>query len=232
MIEVIFSGISVAISACTLWIQRTVLHVDFEEPSISDYIDKKGIYYLTTEKDAHPLNRRGIIVDLTVINYSPNDIAFFDLKATSNNWKNSITPEVEHEILTLKSLSYEHEIESISLIEGTRVYPLNVPSDTSGVFKANSYTMFHLFLNMPLEERNENSKHTCKVQFKVAKHSNLWRRKKSQKFKCYDSHSFVISDIDTKFFNYGERTKKNRKIVYANLADHGSPFSTNTISKG
>ena len=237
IISVITSTLAVLMSAYTLIKQRSVIQIKWKKPEI---IGKDQIYYLTKNNEVNYLGL-GILVNVDIINYSPNDIAFFDLGCSLTQvlpefTKRSLPDKsvTSLQILTKNKVSYQDIPQKFSLIGSEIVSLVTLPDSNFGVFKSNSFNTFTLFV--PLPRLIGNGEKTFTFSLKLAKQSLSWRsvieslasifrhKKLKPKFKEFN-YSFKISDLQEKFSITEKRISRNQSEVKANLADHGTPFA-------
>lgn len=155
-----FSIASLLIALYTLYKNRTILLVNWgnimRTQDESVVVVDENNKYISAYKNI-------FYVSLTVVNPSPNDIAFFDLQAFDPKTKNFI------EFLTPKPFYLDHKKISILYYFNKLTFNiLNVPSEQYGVFKANSYTRFDLpvVITDPIEFEQLD---TIGIFFRVAK---------------------------------------------------------------
>ncbi|MCT3286550.1 hypothetical protein [Lactiplantibacillus pentosus] len=237
IISVVTSFLAVLISLYTLIKQRSVIQIKWDNLEI---IGKDQIYYLTKDHEVNYFGL-GILVNVNVINYSPNDIAFFDLNCSLTQilpeYKKLSLPDqamTSLSVMTKSKVSYQNVPQKFSLIGSDIVSLISLPDNNFGVFKSNSFNTFSLFVPLPRQIGNDEK--TFTFSLKLAKQNLGWRRiaellisvfchkKIEPKFKEF-YHSFKISDLQEKFTITEKRITRNQSQVKANLADHGTPFS-------
>ncbi|MBC1642300.1 hypothetical protein HCB41_00220 [Listeria welshimeri] len=159
ILTVSFSGLAVFMSAYALFKNRKNLTVTL--PDNLEIIAKDQIVLTNSNGDVSTLDN-GFLYTLQIVNPSPNDIAYFDLRAFSPD--NNLNTYA----LTRKALSTTFKDAKIFKYDGDESYELEIPDKNYGVFKANSYTHLDLFI-LP----QPHIKNNIVVSFKIAKSALL-----------------------------------------------------------
>ncbi|MEE6670001.1 hypothetical protein PS385_00440 [Limosilactobacillus fermentum] len=161
--EAIIASLSFLMSVYTLWKNRTKIDVQWNHNIEEAGID--SVYCLKKNKNVGSYNF-SYITHVDVINPSPRDIGYFDLRA--------FNPETNHNLhlLTKQSLTLGYEGSTIVHSVGKERYRMIIPERNSGVFKANSITKLDLVvvLNNSKDSYKElESLNTIAVSFRIAK---------------------------------------------------------------
>ncbi|MGG3965005.1 hypothetical protein [Heyndrickxia faecalis] len=154
---ILISLISLMISIIVAWSNRKSLQVEIHKPC--EFAEGGTIFFLDDEGPT-PYGD-SIWTKIEVVNPSPKDIAFFDLRAfyPSNNTNvDLLTRRTVSETYRSKSLyrAIQFPDNKVQLTE------LNIPDANYGVFKANSFTRFDIVM-FPDPEASE-----LLLSFKVA----------------------------------------------------------------
>lgn len=156
----IFGLSSLIISLYTLWKNRKHLDVYWD-----DNILRTKPHSIVAIHNGEPgFYENSYLTRLSVINTSPNDIAFFDLRAFNPN------TNINFPLVTKKTFEYGKENTEVFHIINGRHTRLNIPEKNSGVFKANSFTQFDLIICIP---ENLKEKENINISFKIATHNHL-----------------------------------------------------------
>lgn len=156
----IFGLSSLIISLYTLWKNRKHLDVYWD-----DNILRTKPHSIVAIHNGEPgFYENSYLTRLSVINTSPNNIAFFDLHAFDPN------TNINFPLVTKKTFDYKKENTKIFQIINDNYAKLDVPEKNSGVFKANSFTQFDLIVCVPKDLKN---KININISFKIAAHNHL-----------------------------------------------------------
>ena len=168
----IFAISSFLISLYTLWSNRQVLSINWA-PNIVPVQDST---VMAMDKDFQPIApyNQVFLANITVINPSKNDLAFFNLYAFDPATDNSLS------LLTKKTYINSKEKDIIHVV-GDTFYKLDIPDQKSGVFKANSFTRFDLPVVITNKEQL-NSITSIGISFRIAKR-RLFHPHKYEKYK-------------------------------------------------
>ncbi|MBA3926584.1 hypothetical protein [Listeria rustica] len=132
------AGISLFISIFTLWKNRKRIEVYFDDIR---FIEKNVVTLRNPSGETDTFDS-GYKCSIKVINLSPNDIAYFDLRAfpTESN--------INFYLLTQKSLHPAFKDSRIYEVhnEGKSIIELEIPEKNHGLFKGNSFTHFDIFI--------------------------------------------------------------------------------------
>ncbi|EDN9114273.1 hypothetical protein GWY05_06870 [Listeria monocytogenes] len=176
------SSIAVLISAFTLFKNRKNLTVDICKNL--EVITDGQIELINPTEEINSYGA-GFLYQVQVVNPSPNDIAYFDIRAFSpDNNQNTY-------LLTRKSLAPSVKDAKVFKREGSEIFELEIPDKNHGIFKANSYTYLDIFI-LP----QEHIKNNIIVSFKIAKSAILrdaFAVTKRKRYKFY-STKFDLSD--------------------------------------
>lgn len=154
----IFGLTSLMISIYTLWKNRKHLDVYW-----SDNILQTDSHSVVAIKESESgFYENSYLAKLSVVNTSPNDIAFFDLRAFDPD------TNINFPLVTKKTFDYNKEDTQIFQTINGKYTRLNIPDKNSGVFKANSFTQFDLIICIP--ESSKKLKN-INISFKIAKTS-------------------------------------------------------------
>lgn len=161
IVKNIFSILALAISIFSIWKNRADLTVNFPDHLIvlPDYsieiVDDKGKYL-------HAY-RNLFLVTIKIINPSPNDIAFYDLKAVDSENNNFL------EFVNTKPFKLHYDKSNILFFTNQVTFNiLNVPENNYGVFRSNSYSKFDLPIVITDPEEIKHLNYIT-ISFKVAK---------------------------------------------------------------
>lgn len=156
ILSIIFSLISLVISFITLWSNRKHLDVVIE----NELGDIDDIFYNFNDfrNDSAAMNfGKGKICFIKIVNPSPKDIAFFDLRIVDMD---TLKPIFFLTNGVLESIDCANR--SIFSPVGEALAHLNYPNANYGILKSNSFTRF----DIPFYPDTKNS--TVLVSFKVA----------------------------------------------------------------
>lgn len=148
---------------------------------------------------------------LTVVNPSPNDLAYYDLKVYDADNGNPL--EIIYAIYFHLNDDHTYFVHYLNPLNSNL---LELPEKNHGVFKANSYTRFNLPIVVTDEYEYKDLKH-IKIEFKVAKNS-------FRKTKIY-SKTYDVTGWQRKPYRlgYGQDIKINiltKRIVSLEVKDH------------
>ncbi|AFR21717.1 hypothetical protein [Lactobacillus helveticus] len=148
---------------------------------------------------------------LTVVNPSPNDLAYYDLKVYDADNGNPL--EIIYAIYFYLNDDHTYFVHYLNPLNSNL---LELPEKNHGVFKANSYTRFNLPIVVTDEYEYKDLKH-IKIEFKVAKNS-------FRKIKIY-SKTYDVTGWQRKPYRlgYGQDIKINiltKRIVSLEVKDH------------
>lgn len=136
---------------------------------------------VVTDKDEKPIvaYKNVFLAFVEVINPSPNNLAFYDFHAYDSDTENFL------EFASLKPFQLRYPKSHIIWYRNKNTYNiLNTPNETSGIFKANSYTSFTLPMVITDTAELENLKRIT-VSFSVAKR-NFFRIRNKTYEKTYN----------------------------------------------
>ncbi len=164
-LPIAISVLSFILSICNAWKNKKVLDVEIEEEySIISNVYKDDAAVLSNIPSyTVPKGYIGIVIYIKVVNPSPSDIAFFDLRILNENL-DQLIPQLYRGNLSIKP---SDEIYSYAdyLGEKSSQTRLNLLDSNYGVFKSNSFKRIELVAVVP----ESNNKIT--VTFKIAKNS-------------------------------------------------------------
>ena len=162
--EAIIASLSFLMSLYTLWKNRTKIDVQWnrniEEAGIGSVYCLRGNENIGSYDFAY-------VTHIDVINPSPRDIGYFDLRA--------FNPKTNHNLylLTKRSMAFGFEDATVVHSAGKEQrYRMIIPDSNSGAFKANSITKLDLIivLNDSEDFREElESLDSIAVSFRIAK---------------------------------------------------------------
>ncbi|KPH76098.1 hypothetical protein [Oceanobacillus caeni] len=138
IIPIVISLIALIVSIVVAWKNRKTLQVE-----ISDLISSCNVFLIDSNGDPLPY-RDCVIATIEIVNPSPMDIAFFDLRAFYPN-------NLNVEFLTRRAILYKNRDNPVMQIDnfngqGDRVRELIIPSTNYGILKSNSFTRFHIVM--------------------------------------------------------------------------------------
>lgn len=123
----------------------------------------------------------GLLLTIDIVNPSPSDIAYFDLRAFDAKANRNTY------LLTRKALHPQHKDSRIYCDNGNYEFELDIPEKQYGILKANSFTKFDIFI-IP----NEHIGDTLTINFKIAVNSYFSRDRFSvtnrKKYKSFVHH--------------------------------------------
>lgn len=158
IIPIMISSVALIVSIIVAWSNRKTIQV--ETPKNLEAVKGGSIFYLDGEGIPEPYDH-ALLGVIEVVNPSPKDIAFFDLRV--------FYPEtnMNTDILTKQTIFEQHRNKpvwrAIEMPNGSvRLMELLIPETNYGVFKANSFTRFHI-IAFPDEDAKE-----VLLSFKVA----------------------------------------------------------------
>lgn len=173
-----FSISAFVFSAITLFKNRTILKVRWRN-EIQLCVDNSVVAYDEKGNTISPY-QNVFLTQLEIINPSPNDIAFFDLSA----WDTDTNFPLE--ILSTKAYSLDNTRSHIvHYTNGVNFNILDVPQDTYGVFKANSYTRFNLGI-IVTDPSEYNHLKKIGIQFNIAKRAFVKGNKNKNYYNIYN----------------------------------------------
>lgn len=179
-ITVIISTAAFVISLTTIFINRRKLTVDFPELLVPL---ARGSVYFFDDNGKKLFYEDGLFVSLEILNSSPRDISYFDLRAFDT--KTNVNTFLLTRIAMLHPYS-DKQIYRSNPNNPLSPYHLTIPAANNGVLKANSFNRFDLFI-MPSPETEElalsfkvsiRAKPFCKDPYAVTK------RKKFRYYGC------------------------------------------------
>lgn len=140
IISISLAAVSLGISIWVLFKNRKRIEVYFD--SVIELTDTDQIRLLNPDGTDSSYGA-GFLCSLKILNPSPNDIAYFDLRAfpTETN--------INSYLLTTKSLNPEFKqarVYNVYNNEQTMI-ELEIPKKNHGVLKANSFTHFDIFIH-------------------------------------------------------------------------------------
>lgn len=138
IIPIVISLTALIVSIIVAWKNRKSLHVE-----ISDLIPSRDVFLIGSDGDPLPYSDC-VIATIEIVNPSPRDIAFFDLRA--------FYPEnLNADFLTRRAILYKNRDNPVMQIENfngrdNRLRELIIPYTNYGIFKSNSFTRFHIVM--------------------------------------------------------------------------------------
>lgn len=158
IVPIVISFSALVISIVVAWSNRKTLHVEIDKNL--DVVEGGTIFFVDDTGTPQPYGN-GLITIIEVVNPSPKDIAFFDLRAfypQTNTNINLLTKRTMLDGHRNKTLwrAFELPKEKETLME------LTIPETNYGIFKANSFSRFHIVM-FP-----EADAHELLLSFKVA----------------------------------------------------------------
>jgi hypothetical protein len=173
---------SLAVSLYTLWKQRLRLSVDW--PINLSVIKPETIYFGNTSQS---MKTEVIFMgELQIVNPSPNDIGYFDLRAFDAN------TNLNSHIITRNSIPKELEENKVYYYPELKLSPdymavCTLPAATNGIFPKNSFTtltiLVYSYTGTPISEN-------LAISFKIPVWSFWWNREpmsntSRHKYKAY-----------------------------------------------
>lgn len=161
----IIASLSFALSLYTLWKNRTRIDVQWNHDIEEADID--SVYCLKSNKNVGSYNF-AYVTHVNVINPSPRDIGYFDLRA--------FNPKTNHNLhlLTNQSIAFGSEGATVIHTVGkNQSYRMYIPDSNSGYFKANSITKLDLVVVLKDSidfQEDLKSLDTIAVSFRIAKY--------------------------------------------------------------
>ncbi|MBS0978706.1 hypothetical protein [Levilactobacillus brevis] len=175
--------LSFAISIYTLWKNRKSLLVEWEKNIYESDIGSVFSMKNDSNIDTNSINgtyEYPYVTNISVVNPSPNDIGFFDLRAFNTK------TNIDLPLVTCKTFEVGHDSDKIYQIIGNQYAELDIPDRKYGVFKANSFTRFDLVVILPTD-KNIDLDHIV-ISLKVTKRGlfkDPFALSKRKKFKYY-----------------------------------------------
>lgn len=157
IVPIMLSLIALIVSIVVAWSNRKTLQVEIQDLR---FVKSGTVFFYNNEEIPQPYND-GLLVVIEVVNPSPKDIAFFDLRAFYPQ------TNMNMDLLTKRTISDEYRDKTLwhlikTSTKEVRQMELLVPDTNYGVFKSNSFTRFHIII-FPDEDANE-----LLLSFKVA----------------------------------------------------------------
>jgi len=175
---VVVSFTALIVSIIVAWSNRKSLHVEIDK---NLHVLDNGDTFLLDKDDCYIPFDQGVLSTIEVVNPSPKDIAFFDLRA--------FNPEtnINIHLITKRTLPLKHRESSIFRkvnfpMEEENITELSIPDTNYGVFKANSFTRFHIIMFPPHDLKELNLAIKVAIRAKVKDQFAVTERKK---FKFY-----------------------------------------------
>ena len=181
LFALILSVVSVYISLYTLYKNRKIITVTWGNlrPVSS------GQVYIYSNDGRCETYGQGFLLTIDIVNPSPSDIAFFDLRAFDSK------TNINTYLLTRKALLPLYKDSKIYCSDEKISFELDIPEKQYGVLKANSFSKFDIFI-MP----NEYIENSINISFKVATSSwfkrDMFAVTNRKKYKFY-GRSYDIS---------------------------------------
>lgn len=199
-ISMLISFISLGISIFTLWKNRKRLTVYF--PEKLEVVPDNCLFLVTGQSEVSSYGE-GFLITLEIVNPSPNDIAFFDLRVfnPSNNQN--------HYLLTRKTLLPKFKSSYIGLITFNNNFELTIPEANYGIFKSNSFTRIDIFIMV-----SHNISDQLNLSFKVAKNSLF-----KDKFAITNRKKYKKYSKDFDLSNYQEAILVSTELVKEKLEE-------------
>lgn len=177
------ASISLIVSLITLYRTRKTLTVTWSKDL--EVVDSGNVFFYDNNNEIQSYGP-GFYLTLDIVNPSPHDIAYFDLRAFCPHIN------INTYLLTRKSLLADSSDTVIYKTMGKdNIFKLDIPEKNYGVLKSNSFTRLDLFI-VP----NEHIDNDLLVTFKVAIKSKLFKDKFSvtnrKKYRPY-GRNFKIS---------------------------------------
>lgn len=142
IVPIVISFLSLIVSLVVAWSNRKTLQVEISKTL--DVIEGGSVFLINDEGIPEPYGD-GVFTTIEVVNPSPKDIAFFDLRA--------FYPEtnVNIHLLTKRTMLDKYRDKTlwraIELEKGNvNLMELVIPDTNYGIFKANSFTRFHIVM--------------------------------------------------------------------------------------
>lgn len=193
---------ALAISLYTLWKSRKHISLDWEQNILQ--ADIGSVFAEIDNENPIPYDYC-FVTSLSVVNPSPVDIGYFDLRAF--NPKNNFNLY----LMTRKALGSHLEnakiYEIFNLKNGyTRGYTrLDIPEKNYGIFKANSFTKLDLIIVLPKEAIDDyKDLESISISFKIAKRAFF----KKDIFALTSRKKFEFSGMEYHIKGWKERLKK------------------------
>lgn len=181
ILPIIISIIALVVSFWTLYKNRKTLTVEIRDKL--ECIEDKEVFIYNSDVEAVSYGK-GLFVTIDIVNPSPSDIAFFELRAFDTKNNENIF------LLTKKTLHYTNKDKHIYRSfgeKGEKIFRLDIPEEDHGVIRSNSFTQFDLFI-IPKDNTTE-----LIISFKVAIKSRFERDK------------FAISSVGKTYKTYKQK---------------------------
>lgn len=189
IVPIVISFFALIISILVAWGNRKTLHVEIGKNL--DVVEDGYIFFVDDTGTPQPYGN-GLITTIEVVNPSPKDIAFFDMRA--------FYPETNMNIhlLTRRTMLDEHRNKtlwrSIELPKGIpNLMELTIPETNYGIFKANSFSRFHIVMFPNTEAQDLLLSFKVAIRAKVKDQYAVTGRKK---FKFYGTAYNISSWTD------------------------------------
>lgn len=138
VIPILISLAALIVSIVVAWGNKKSLQVE-----IFDLIPSRDVFLIDNDGEALPYSDC-LIATIEIVNPSPKDIAFFDLR--------TFYPDnINVDFLTRRAILYQNRDNPVMQIgnfdgQGDRVRELTIPYTNYGVFKSNSFTRFNIVI--------------------------------------------------------------------------------------
>ncbi|MDV7719029.1 hypothetical protein GA840_04095 [Pediococcus ethanolidurans] len=189
------STFAILISLYTLWKNRKHVSIDW-----SDNIEEAeiGSVFSANNGQINGTYEYAYIATLSVINPSPNDIGFFDLRAF-NPKTNINLPLVTRRAFPM--LQEDSKIYHILDEDNSNYAQLDIPERKFGILKANSFNRFDLIVVLPEDEKIDLDR--INISFKISKYFFL----KRDSFALTKRKKFTFSGKSYSVTGWKERRK-------------------------
>jgi hypothetical protein len=158
IVPLVISLLALVVSIAVAWSNRKSLHVEIYNNV--EVVKDGSIFFIDDDEIPQPYGDC-LITTIEVVNPSPKDIAFFDLRA--------FYPETNMnlQLLTKRTILNNHRDKTLwRAIESPEsketLMEIIIPDTNYGIFKANSFTRFHIVMFPKSDAKN------MLLSFKVA----------------------------------------------------------------
>lgn len=162
--SVVISAIALIVSIAVAWSNRKTLNVNISKDLT---VVEAGTAFFADNNSEPASYDDALLLTMEVVNPSPKDIAFFDLRAFNP------TTNINVNFLTRRSTALQHRTLPLWMAvdpdneKDPKLTELNIPDANHGIFKANSFTRFSILI-FPGE-----SSEKLGFSFKVAMHAKF-----------------------------------------------------------
>jgi hypothetical protein len=185
VVPIVISAIALTVSIIVAWTNRRTIHVDISKNL--EVVEGGTAFFINDDGQPAPYDD-GLLATIEVVNPSPKDIAFFDLRAfypDTNMNTHLLTKRTMLSIHRTKTLWRAIETKS----ETPLLMELIVPETNYGIFKANSFTRFHILMFPDKTSKRLNLSFKVALRARIKDKFAVTGRKK---FKFY-GYSYNIS---------------------------------------